>query len=395
MSRELRPRGFTLIELLVVIAIIAILIGLLLPAVQKVREAAARSTCQNNLKQIALAAHNYESANGALPPGHLGMRPGAAPTGSGTNVWGGQNMGSLALMLPYLEQENISRQFVTNADVNSCGIGSGSTVAPITSCDNASWVNRNPEYTLAFQRIKTFQCPSDPVSSVSGLAPCPWNPANQFGVIVILHPNISTAPATNAVTFGWYSPASNPVTAIDFGKTNYTGVAGALGDQVSPNSAADGPGANLQQYVGLLTNRSRTTMTAAADGLSNTLMFGESLGGSIPGQPQNAAPNAPRAVRDFIWSWMGVGSLGVKFGLAPAGGANPASNGANIPGGPIYFSSNHTGLINFAYGDGSIRTLRPGSSGVRNPAPAGGDWWVLQSLAGRADGVVINNTLGN
>jgi prepilin-type N-terminal cleavage/methylation domain-containing protein/prepilin-type processing-associated H-X9-DG protein len=113
-TRTNRPRkaGFTLIELLVVIAIIAILIGLLLPAVQKVREAAGRMRCQNNMKQMALACHSYHSSNGKLPPA-------VQFTASETNYHdSASNFGPnwVVLVLPYIEQSNLYNSVSTSID---------------------------------------------------------------------------------------------------------------------------------------------------------------------------------------------------------------------------------------------------------------------------------------
>jgi prepilin-type N-terminal cleavage/methylation domain-containing protein/prepilin-type processing-associated H-X9-DG protein len=130
--------GFTLIELLVVIAIIAILIGLLLPAVQKVREAAARMKCSNNLKQLIIGMHNYAGVYGYYPPA---IKNDAKNTG---DIFPGWGWGTL--ILPYVEQDNLYRQL--NPDVNPFG--------PQT---NLATITATP---LTQTRLSVFRCPSDP-----------------------------------------------------------------------------------------------------------------------------------------------------------------------------------------------------------------------------------------
>jgi prepilin-type N-terminal cleavage/methylation domain-containing protein/prepilin-type processing-associated H-X9-DG protein len=140
-----RGRGFTLIELLVVIAIIAILIGLLLPAVQKVREAAARAQCSNNLKQVALATVDCaDTNNGKLPPS-IGLYPNPRPAANNSNG------GVLLHILPYIEQDTLFKSCLTTPDPDGRN-GNFPTYSQWT-----------PHVQQA--RIKSFICPSDPTQN--------------------------------------------------------------------------------------------------------------------------------------------------------------------------------------------------------------------------------------
>lgn len=133
---RLKQSGFTLIELLVVIAIIATLVAILLPAVQQAREAARRSTCKNNLKQIGIAFHNYHDTHNTLPPQHIRCWGGGCVTGTTQNGWAGS--GPFVQILPFMEQAALYDAFDTNND----------------------YTNGNNN-TLRNNKIPAYLCPTD------------------------------------------------------------------------------------------------------------------------------------------------------------------------------------------------------------------------------------------
>jgi prepilin-type N-terminal cleavage/methylation domain-containing protein len=329
MIRSTRRQGFTLIELLVVIAIIAILIGLLVPAVQKVREAAARIQCENNLKQIGLAAHAYHDSFNKLPPGYWGPYPNTAEP---TPPYKYQYTGVLTALLPYVEQGPLYRQ-VTAAVPGDYFQLSG-TGAPFWSITG---LQPTVASGLSNAQISIFLCPSDAPEMAS------------LGAMVVLHEYINPANGHLTLNGAYYPGVSGTI-----GKTSYLGVGGYFG-------------LLNRTYRGAFSNRTRTRLIEFRDGTSNTLLFGEALGNIT-----NADGSQTRA---FCYGWMGSGSLVTAWGLPTSGKDNW-----------YQFASQHTGVVQFCFGDGSVRSLRQGLVAGTDD----GNNFIY--LSGISDGAVVDSS---
>jgi prepilin-type N-terminal cleavage/methylation domain-containing protein len=338
--------AFTLIELLVVIAIIAVLIGLLLPAVQKVREAANRISCTNNLKQLGLAAHNYNDTFQTLPAG-----------------WDGQHVGPLVYLLPYLEQDARFRNFRFNARFNLWSddpenVPFSLPPPPVAGGYGASGL------------VKTFLCPSAP------------DPSGDVYVIYDTYGGVKdqefngkaypTSPPPGNVQSGY--DGLSGITAV-YGKTTYCAVVGFPGPTVG-----DPPVAN--RYRSVWQYRSRNAVGRVPDGTSATLLFLESAGGLIGGATFGN-PALPTGWGRTAWAG---GFKYASLGWCPdASNPNCPTPGGTTPpyyGSPLHpslFGSTHTGhVMNAGYGDGSVRPIRPTMS-----------FNVFARLVSYADGDVI------
>jgi len=325
MLRTKERRGFTLIELLVVIAIIAILIALLVPAVQKVRDAAARTQCINNLKQIGLAIHDFHGAWKVLPPGGSGSQNGYI-FGVGVTNTDGLGVGCLVFLLPYIDQTPL---FTT---IQAAG-GPGNQWLSANSTQ--TWTTYPAIYSGAgapcYASIAPFNCPADPFVNVEGSGDCFY-----MGMVYI--------PSGGEYEMDMSYYPTGTFTGLGggalVGRTNYIAQAGLYGPQQGSFGVA--PWTNIALWCGPFYAGSQVTMNQVTDGTSNTLAFGEATGGW---------PNA------FSYTWIGAGNMPLAWWATSSNNLTGSTVGANWPASSAWyqFSSYHSGIVNFAMLDGTVR----------------------------------------
>ncbi|MEM4724839.1 MAG: DUF1559 domain-containing protein, partial [Candidatus Hadarchaeum sp.] len=343
----LRRNAFTIVELLVVLGIMAVLVALILPAVQKVREAGNRMTCANNLRQLGVAVHNFHSDQGKLPPGYFGPDPSEFDRFP-EHLHRGQWVGHFPMLLPYLEQGNLYRQL--QVDFNAY------RVSELPWFWKPGPVSHHENYSVARTKLRMFLCPSAPSYDVK-----PGPGFSDGGTILGWHVfNSQRAERVWGVGVycgGWKDDYVRSSPYRYLARTNYMGVAGC--------GAGDHP--FFSRYQGVYTNRSELSLgqISILDGTSNTLMYGE-LGASWYG-------TVPESL-DFCW--MAAGALGTHLGL---------QRGRH--GLAYAFSSWHSAGVQFCFADGSVRMVRFGNTvwdGFSDTFPP--DWHLLQQLAGFRDG---------
>jgi prepilin-type N-terminal cleavage/methylation domain-containing protein len=334
-----RRRGFTLIELLVVIAIIAILIGLLLPAVQKVREAAARMSCQNNLKQIGLALHNHESAYGYFPT--AGAQSGAfgntsiPSPGFEIQGWGYQ-------ILPFIEQDALARLGENNrSNTWNAAIGKAPVEVP----------------------VKIYNCPSRQNPRLSQAMP--------WGSVYAMNDYAGVM-----VEWGFEYQTTRPPNANE--PNTFRGII-VKGGHVRTDTPAATQRYGTVNAVGIPDGTSNTIAIMEKSVMAKYARPGNWDWWELPGWAHNA-------------DWPNMRLIGNWLPLLPDTQDRPSwmYDSAGGIGRPAEFSfgSAHAGVVNAVFGDGSVRTLRTSLNACGN-AGWSDQTCVLYHLGHREDGQVV------
>lgn len=372
-----RKKGFTLVELLVVIAIIGILMALLLPAVQQVREAARRTDCANRLRQIAIGVHNFHDSNKRLPPGHLGM-PGVPDfndfldTSIVPNIYDIQGTSSLGLIMPYMELNTLHSLMEPIAFnmyeyfhdyLNTMGTEDpvdDVPYYPVPPADPPPWSLVPDNGIMLATMVPDFECPSDTINALI----IPFAPAMADNASRAHYQPITFSGIDDLYWGGW-------VTWFDdgspMGRTNYVYVIGAHGHTQTLEKS---------KWKGCMSTREKVTLESVSDGTSRTLMHGEYLG-SVSDYSRNSA---------YTWFYGGgVAARGLVTFLLPRDEDDPATTdileqtisqlgNARFSSG-FGLGSKHPAGVNVAFADASIHNLNRAIF-----------WETLYQLAGSNDG---------